>query len=112
MYASHAENKLAVSLGYTVTISPETGTSFERLWDDKKVGGRYEVYFDTESDKTYYRDRDKPTDKWVCSKGVRRVWATQTGWATADVIEGSYCNHKPYGTDELEQALRRFLEED
>jgi hypothetical protein len=77
-YASHAENKLGVALGYTVTISPHSGTSYERWWD----------------------------------KGYRRVWSIESGWQTADVIDNTYCNHRKYGHDELEQALRRFLEED
>jgi hypothetical protein len=31
---------------------------------------------------------------------------------TADVIDNHFCNHKSYKYNELEQALRRFLEED
>jgi hypothetical protein len=78
MYASHSENKLAVALGYVVTIRPEVGTSFEREG----------------------------------LEGPRRVWSTQDGWVTADLIDHHYCNHKLYKYNELELALRRFLEED
>lgn len=41
------------------------------------------------------------------TNGNRNVWAIREGWQTADLIDGSYCNHKAY--TQLEEALKREL---
>lgn len=35
----------------------------------------------------------------------RHIWSIRSGWQTADMIEGSYCNHEKFGT--LLEALDR-----
>lgn len=34
-------------------------------------------------------------------KGTKHIWKIRNGWQTADLIDGSFCNHKPVKFDDI-----------
>lgn len=75
-------------------ITPALAAGFQIEFDDRdKTAGRT-----TPDNPPHYHYQFKRGKSWI--------WSTKTGYMTAELIDGRFCNHEPYGT--ITGALNRF----